>query len=116
MVRRLIAFDTTSRNSNLELIDYVRDYLNTHGVESRLVHDETQGKANLYATLGPQDRSGIALSGHTDVVPVDGQDWRGDPSSPMPGKSAVSESGACSPSCATCPTAPTPPLSANPPA
>jgi acetylornithine deacetylase len=79
MVRRLIAFDTTSRNSNLELIDYVRDYLGAHGVESRLVHDETKAKANLYATLGPLDRPGIALSGHTDVVPVDGQEWSSDP-------------------------------------
>ncbi len=79
MVRRLIAFDTTSRNSNLDLIHYVRDYLKQHGVDSRLVHDETKGKANLYATLGPQDRPGIALSGHTDVVPVDGQEWSSDP-------------------------------------
>ena len=79
MIRRLVAFDTTSRNSNLELIGYVRDYLGDMGVECRLVHDGTGAKANLYATLGPQDRPGIALSGHTDVVPVDGQDWSSDP-------------------------------------
>jgi acetylornithine deacetylase len=79
MIRRLVAFDTTSRNSNLELIGFVSDYLGELGVESRLVHDGTGAKANLYATLGPQDRPGIALSGHTDVVPVDGQDWSSDP-------------------------------------
>ena len=79
MIRRLVAFDTTSRNSNLELIRFVSDYLGELGVESRLVHDGTGAKANLYATLGPRDRPGIALSGHTDVVPVDGQDWSSDP-------------------------------------
>jgi acetylornithine deacetylase len=79
MIRRLVAFDTTSRNSNLELIDFVRNYLDGFGVESRLVRDETGAKANLYATLGPDDKGGIALSGHTDVVPVDGQDWTSDP-------------------------------------
>ncbi|MDH3918913.1 MAG: M20/M25/M40 family metallo-hydrolase, partial [Rhodospirillales bacterium] len=78
-LERLIAFDTTSRNSNLELIHDVRDYLATHGVGCHLTHDDEGRKANLYATLGPTDRSGIALSGHTDVVPVDGQDWSGDP-------------------------------------
>jgi len=79
MIERLIAFDTTSRNSNLELIHYVRDYLAALGVESHLTHDSEDRKANLYATLGPTDRPGIALSGHTDVVPVDGQDWSSDP-------------------------------------
>lgn len=79
MIQRLVAFDTTSRNSNLELIDFVRSYLDDLGVESRVVRDETGAKANLYATLGPQDKAGIALSGHTDVVPVDGQAWSSDP-------------------------------------
>ncbi len=79
MIKRLIAFDTTSRESNLELIWFVRDYLAELGVESRLVHDETGRKANLYATLGPSDRAGFMLSGHTDVVPVDGQPWDTDP-------------------------------------
>ncbi|MDE0367440.1 MAG: acetylornithine deacetylase [Gammaproteobacteria bacterium] len=79
MIGRLIAFDTTSRESNLPLIDFVRDYLASHGVDSTLVHDETGKKANLYATIGPDDRPGIALSGHTDVVPVDGQPWQTDP-------------------------------------
>ncbi len=79
MIKRLIAFDTTSRESNLELIWFIRDYLAELGVESRLVHDETGRKANLYATLGPSDRAGFMLSGHTDVVPVDGQPWDTDP-------------------------------------
>ncbi len=80
MIERLIAFDTTSRNSNLELMDFVGAYLEDLGVQSELVHNDAGTKANLYATLGPTDRPGIALSGHTDVVPVDGQDWDTDPS------------------------------------
>jgi acetylornithine deacetylase len=79
MIRRLVGFDTTSRDSNLALIDFVRDYLESFGVESDLVYDEERRKANLYATIGPQDRGGIMLSGHTDVVPVDGQAWDSDP-------------------------------------
>lgn len=79
MIERLIAFDTTSRNSNMELIEDVRGYLAGLGVESHLTYDDDRRKANLYATLGPTDCGGIALSGHTDVVPVDGQDWSSDP-------------------------------------
>jgi acetylornithine deacetylase len=75
----LIAFDTVSRNSNLALIDYVRDLLADLGVDSELTHDDDGRKANLYATIGPKDRGGIALSGHTDVVPVDDQTWTSDP-------------------------------------
>ncbi|MEL7463189.1 MAG: acetylornithine deacetylase [Pseudomonadota bacterium] len=76
---RLIAFPTVSRDPNMALIDYARDLLSAIGVESRLTFDDTGGKANLYATIGPQDRPGVMLSGHTDVVPVDGQDWTRDP-------------------------------------
>ncbi len=79
MVRRLVGFDTTSRGSNLALIGFVRSYLDGHGVASELVFDETGNKANLYARLGPAGLGGIMLSGHTDVVPVDGQDWHSDP-------------------------------------
>ena len=75
ILERLIAFPTVSRDSNLALIDYARELLSAVGVDSVLTHDETGAKANLYATIGPQDRSGVMLSGHTDVVPVDGQDW-----------------------------------------
>ncbi|MEM6847267.1 MAG: acetylornithine deacetylase, partial [Pseudomonadota bacterium] len=75
----LVAFDTTSRNSNLPLVEWVEDYLSRYGVESERVYDATGEKANLWATIGPADAAGIVLSGHTDVVPVDGQDWASDP-------------------------------------
>ena len=79
MLERLVAFPTVSRESNLELVAFVQDYLAGHGVESRLVHDETGTKANLYAQIGPDVPGGVVLSGHTDVVPVDGQSWTSDP-------------------------------------
>jgi len=79
MLRRLVAFDTTSRKSNLALIEYVGEYLRAHGVASTLVPNDEQTKANLYATIGPDADGGIVLSGHTDVVPVDGQPWDSDP-------------------------------------
>ena len=79
LIRDLVGFDTTSRNSNLELIGYIRDYLERLGIESTLVFDETGKKASLYATIGPRDQGGILLSGHTDTVPVDNQDWSSDP-------------------------------------
>lgn len=76
---RLIAFDTTSRNSNLELIRWAESYLAERGVTAALQFDETGEKANLWATIGPTDTPGIMLSGHSDVVPVDGQNWSSDP-------------------------------------
>ncbi len=79
MIARLVGFDTTSRESNLALIDFVRDYLDGWGIRSELVFDTERRKANLYATIGPADKGGIVLSGHTDVVPVDGQPWESDP-------------------------------------
>ena len=79
MLRRLVAFDTTSRNSNLALIEYVQDYLKGHGVASKLVPSDDGKKANLFATVGPNVPGGVVLSGHTDVVPVDGQPWDTDP-------------------------------------
>lgn len=79
MISRLVAFDTTSRNSNLELIGFVRDYLDGHGVSSTLVPNEEGDKASLFATIGPREGGGVALSGHTDCVPVDGQPWTTDP-------------------------------------
>lgn len=81
MIERLIAFDTTSRDSNLALIDFVRDYLSRHGISSELVLSEDGRKANLFATVGASDGAGpgVILSGHTDVVPVDGQPWDSDP-------------------------------------
>jgi len=79
MLRRLVAFDTTSRNSNLALIDYVKGYLQEHGIASKLVPSDDGKKANLFATIGPDVKEGVVLSGHTDVVPVDGQPWDTDP-------------------------------------
>ena len=79
MLKRLVAFDTTSRNSNLELIRYIQDYLDGHGVKSTLVPNAEGTKANLFASIGPETEGGVVLSGHTDVVPVDGQPWVTDP-------------------------------------
>ena len=79
MLKRLVAFDTTSRNSNLDLITYIQGYLDDFGVASKLVPNQEGTKANLYASIGPDVPGGIVLSGHTDVVPVDGQPWSSDP-------------------------------------
>ena len=83
MIRTLVGFDTTSRDSNLALIDWVRDYLAGFGIASTLTFDDDRRKANLFATLPARDGNattgGIVLSGHTDVVPVDGQPWDTDP-------------------------------------
>lgn len=77
---KLIAMPTVSSDSNLDLIHWVRDYLSGYGIDSRLTFGEEPGKANLWATIGPADKpGGIVLSGHTDVVPVAGQNWTGDP-------------------------------------
>ncbi len=79
LLQTLVAFDTTSAVSNLELITFVEHYLAQFNVESSLIYDEGGAKANLYATIGPADKPGIMLSGHTDVVPTTGQQWQGDP-------------------------------------
>lgn len=79
MIERLINFKTVSRDSNLGLIEWVRDYLQGFGAVTRLTHDATGKKANLFATLGDSKKPGLILSGHTDVVPVDGQAWDTDP-------------------------------------
>ncbi len=80
MPKRLVAFDTTSRNSNLELIHYIqRATWPCSGVESTLVPNDEGTKANLFASIGPDREGGVVLSGHTDVVPVDGQPWTTDP-------------------------------------
>jgi acetylornithine deacetylase len=76
---RLVAFDTTSRGSNLELIAYVESLLGDLGVASRRIANADRSKANLLATIGPFAEGGVVLSGHTDVVPVDGQAWTSDP-------------------------------------
>lgn len=79
ILSKLVSFDTVSARSNLPLIDWVEAYLKSHGLAPFKVFDETGEKANLFVTIGPQDQPGYILSGHTDVVPVDGQDWTQDP-------------------------------------
>jgi len=78
MIRTLVGFPTVSRDSNLELIHYLRDYLKPYGAQVRLTYDDARNKANLFATLGT-GVNGIMLSGHTDVVPVEDQPWESDP-------------------------------------
>lgn len=79
MVERLVAFDTTSRDSNLHLISFVEDYAKAYGLTPQRIPNAEGTKANLLITLGPNEPGGIILSGHTDVVPVDGQPWDTDP-------------------------------------
>ncbi len=79
MLERLVGFDTTSRDSNLELIAFVEDYLAAYGVSSTRIPNDEGDKANLLASVGPERAGGIILSGHSDVVPVDGQPWSSDP-------------------------------------
>ncbi len=81
-LKKLVSFDTTSRNSNLALIDVIRQWFADHKINSTLTYDESHQKANLFATLAGQNNNtddGLILSGHTDVVPVDGQEWHSDP-------------------------------------
>jgi acetylornithine deacetylase len=79
MLERLVGFDTVSAKSNLALIEFCADRLDRLGAATRLIHDDTGRKANLFATIGPEREGGVALSGHTDVVPVAGQRWTSDP-------------------------------------
>jgi acetylornithine deacetylase len=82
MIRKLVGFPTVSRESNLELIDFVREYLKPFDADVRLTFDDDKRKANLFATVGPRrhgNNGGIVLSGHTDVVPVQSQVWESDP-------------------------------------
>ena len=79
LLERLVAFDTTSRNSNLALIGFIREYLDRRGVAYRVSSDPAGRKANLHVIIGPQNAGGVALSGHVDTVPVEGQAWTGDP-------------------------------------
>ena len=75
ILKDLVGFATVSRDPNRALIDYVADRLASTNADVRIIPDENGGKANLFATTGPRDRGGVMLSGHTDVVPVDGQEW-----------------------------------------
>src|SRR5713226_700491 len=82
LAKQLVAIDTTSRNSNLPLIDVAEEILHEAGARCRRTVNDERTKANLFATLGPDIAGGFVLSGHTDVVPVDGQDWTSDPFAP----------------------------------
>lgn len=75
ILSQLLAFDTTSRESNLALIEFIQDFLAARGVISHLFYDQQGAKANLHARIGPDGDGGVMLSGHTDTVPVDGQEW-----------------------------------------
>ena len=79
ILARLIAFDTVSAKSNLALIDHVEDHLTQRGFRVTRIADPDAPKAGLYAEIGPEGAGGVLLSAHTDVVPVDGQDWTRDP-------------------------------------
>lgn len=79
MLARLVAFPTVSTRSNLDLVDFVEDYLGEHGVTAKRIPDATGEKAAIFAAIGPETAGGVVLSGHSDVVPVAGQDWSHDP-------------------------------------
>ena len=79
MLKKLVAFPSVSSESNLPIIEFIENYLTEHGVKSWRVFDETGLKSNLYAQIGPNVDGGVVLSGHTDVVPIDGQAWDTDP-------------------------------------
>jgi acetylornithine deacetylase len=79
VLKQLVSFDTTSRNSNLALIEWVADYLKSRGARVELVYNTERNKANLLGSIGPDREGGVVLSGHTDVVPIDGQEWSSDP-------------------------------------
>ena len=74
LIQRLVQFNTVSRDTNLPLIEYAATYLDDFGIESYQVTSDDGKKSNLYASIGPEESGGVVLSGHTDVVPVDGQD------------------------------------------
>ena len=79
ILKSLVGFDTTSFKSNLDLIEFIKNYLNIHKIKSTLVYDSSGKKANLYATIGSSSEGGIMLSGHTDTVPITDQAWTYDP-------------------------------------
>lgn len=95
LMDRLVGFDTTSRLSNLALIAWVESYLAGHGVASRRVPNADGTKSNLIATIGPAVAGGVVLSGHTDVVPVDGQPWTSDPFKVTPRDGRLYGRGTC---------------------
>lgn len=79
ILEKLVGFPSVSGRPNGDIVGYCRDYFASLGVECSLSYEETGQQANLYATIGPKIDGGVVLSGHTDVVPVEGQDWSNDP-------------------------------------
>lgn len=79
MLAKLVSYPTVSRDSNVDLMDFVADYLDGHGVTAHRTWSDDGQKCNIYACVGPEVAGGVVLSGHVDVVPVDGQDWSTDP-------------------------------------
>lgn len=79
LLARLVGFDTTSHRSNRACIDFIRNYLDDLGIISTIIASDDEAKACLWATIGPADKRGLVLSGHSDVVPVEGQNWVSDP-------------------------------------
>ena len=79
LLDKLVSFPTVSRDSNLDLVDWVEEWLSGHGIRANRVYNAQGNKASLYAHVGPIEPGAVVLSGHTDVVPVDGQDWTTDP-------------------------------------
>jgi acetylornithine deacetylase len=95
ILARLVGFDTTSRNSNLALIAFVRAYLENNGARCRVSTNADGSKANIHAIIGPCEAGGVALSGHVDTVPVDGQTWRSDPFTARRDAGRIYGRGAC---------------------
>ncbi len=79
ILRQLVGYPTISADSNMDLIDYAVDLLEATGARPVIITDDGGAKANVFATIGPDGDDGVVLSGHTDVVPVEGQEWRRDP-------------------------------------
>ncbi|MGE0652907.1 MAG: acetylornithine deacetylase [Alphaproteobacteria bacterium] len=95
LLTRLIGYDSVSERSNLALIEFVADYLSGYGVDAQVYKDKSGGKANLFATIGPQMSGGLMLAGHSDVVPVEGQDWSSDPFRAESRRGRIYGRGAC---------------------
>jgi len=95
MLGRLIAFETVSAKSNKSMIDFIAGYLDGHGISCNMAPNEEGSKVDLIATVGPMVEGGIVLSGHTDVVPVEGQDWRSEPFQMMEKDGLLYGRGAC---------------------
>jgi acetylornithine deacetylase len=95
LLAKLVAFDTTSSKSNLMLIDFVEAYLRDHGIASTRIPSPDGNKAALFATIGPEGKNGIGLSGHSDCVPVEGQNWASDPFTLTPRDGKLYGRGSC---------------------